>query len=135
MSTQDDHPIDDLEKPSKEYEPEDVVELQVEALGNNDDPREDAGIETAYNFASPSNRASTGPIDRFKRMVKNRLYSDMIDHEKASYTPMVKNGDRASQEVVLAQEDGSETKYEFVVSLQDEGEFEGCWMTDSVRKI
>lgn len=135
MRVPDDHPIEDLETPAKEYEPEDVVEMQVEALQNNDDPEEDAGIKTAYNFASPGNRSNTGPIQSFKRMVKNPSYSDMIDHDRASYIPMQRNEGVAKQEVVLIQDDGSETKYEFVVSLQSEGEFEGCWMTDAVRKI
>lgn len=135
MRVPDDHPIEDLETPTKEYEPEDVVELQVEALQNNDDPEEDAGIKTAYNFASPGNRSNTGPIQSFKRMVKNPSYSDMIDHDRASYIPMQRNEGVAKQEVVLIQEDGTETKYEFVVSVQSEGEFEGCWTTDSVRKV
>jgi len=135
MKVPDDHPIEDLDVPKEEYGPEDVIERQVEALRNNDEPREDAGIETAYNFASPENRANTGPIESFKRMVKNRAYSDMISHEKASYTPMEKDGDKAKQEVVLVQEDGTETIYKFVISVQNEGEFEGCWTTDSVRRI
>lgn len=135
MKVPDDHPIEDLDTPNEKYEPEEVVELQVEALQDNDNPREDAGIETAYNFASPGNRSNTGPIESFKRMVKNPLYSDMINHHKASYIPMEKDGEVAKQEVVLIQEDGTETKYEFVVSVQSEGEFEGCWTTDSVRKV
>lgn len=135
MEVPDDHPIKDLDTPSEKYGAEEVVELQVEALQDNDNPREDAGIETAYNFASPRNRSNTGPIRSFKRMVKNPLYSDMIDHDKASYIPMEKDGEVAKQEVVLIQEDGNETKYEFVVSVQSDGDFEGCWMTDSVRRI
>lgn len=135
MRVPDDHPIEGLDVPSEEYEPEEVIERQVGALENNDDPREDAGIETAYNFASPGNRSNTGPIESFKRMVKNRVYSDMIDHDRSSYTPIERDGDKARQEVVLVQEDGTETVYEFVVSVQSEGQFEGCWMTDSVRRM
>ena len=133
MSVPDDHPVHELEKPSEKYSAEEVVELQVEALSENNEPYEDAGIETAYNFASPSNRANTGPLESFKRMVKNDVYSNMIGHDTAAYTPMEKSGRRAVQEVTLVN-DGAEATYEFVVSKQDDSKWEDCWMTDSVRK-
>ena len=46
-----------------------TLTIQREALANNDDPFENAGIGTAYNFASPANRCSTGPFTQFVTMV------------------------------------------------------------------
>lgn len=135
MKVQDDHPVDGLDTPDEEYSAEDVIRMQVDSLQENDEPWKDAGIETAYNFASPSNRSNTGPLRKFKRMVKNRMYSDMIDYSRSSYVPIERDGNTAKQEVVLIQDDGTETRYEFVVSLQSEGEFEDCWMTDAVRLL
>lgn len=38
-------------KPDPKYSPEDVVRFQIEALGQNDKPYENAGIEFAFRFA------------------------------------------------------------------------------------
>lgn len=132
MSKSEDHPVGSVKHPNKEYSPKEVVALQVEALGENDTPHENAGIEVAYNFASPENRASTGPLRQFKNMVQNRLYRPMIDHEKASTAQIERNGQKARQEVTLTK-DGAEYTYVFTLSKQMSGEWENCWMTDAVR--
>ena len=72
--TANDYPIDGLPTPDPSHEPEQVVEIQLDALAANDTPEANAGIKTAYNFASPANRRSTGPLDRFVRMVEGPQY-------------------------------------------------------------
>ncbi|MSV29914.1 MAG: hypothetical protein EXQ52_14390 [Bryobacterales bacterium] len=59
--------------PGPALTPAEVVRTQITALRNNDKPRKDAGIATAFRFASPGNRAATGPLDRFILMVKGPL--------------------------------------------------------------
>jgi hypothetical protein len=134
MRIYDDHPVEDLETPDESHSAQEVIELQVEALGSNDEPHKDAGIETAYNFASPSNRASTGPLSSFKRMVHNIMYKDMLNHKEANYGELDVRGDTAQQEVVLISEKGEETTFEFTLSKQKNGKWSGCWMTDGVIK-
>ena len=63
-----DYPVEGLPTPDPSYGAERVVGIQLDALGSNDDPIPDAGINTAYNFASPANRRQTGPLDRFVRI-------------------------------------------------------------------
>ena len=121
-------------EPSEELKPEKVVELQVEALGENDTPQEDAGIETAYSFASPANKRSTGPLPRFKEMVHNDIYGDMLDHDAAEYRQIQRNETEAMQ-VVELEKNGVHAVYEFRLSIQESGEHAGCWMTDSVRRM
>nr|WP_244621442.1 DUF4864 domain-containing protein [Haloarcula marismortui] len=77
------YPVADLPTPRETYSPGDAVSLQLDALETNDDPFENAGIMTAYNFASPANRRSTGPLDRFIAMVQSPQYRPMIDFEEA----------------------------------------------------
>lgn len=134
MRNYDDHPVENLEMPDESYSAQDVIELQVEALGRNDEPHKDAGIETAYNFASPSNRASTGPLSSFKRMVHNIMYKDMLNHKEANYRELEVQDDTAEQDVVLTSENGEKTTFGFTLSKQQNGEWSGCWMTDSVIK-
>ncbi len=119
-------------QPSPDLSPEEVVRLQVEALQRNDEPRPDAGIETTYRFASPGNRAFTGPLDRFTAMVKGPAYRDLLGFERAEYGEMRVEGDLAAQRVTLVQTDGRRVTYVFGLSKQTEGGCEGCWMTDTV---
>lgn len=119
-------------EPSPDLLPEEVVRIQVEALGHNDDPHPNAGIEAAFRFASPGNRAATGPVDRFVRMVKGPVYRDMLDFERAVYEPMRIEDDRAVQRVTLTHADGRRVAYVFGLSRQDGGPCDGCWMTDAV---
>jgi hypothetical protein len=126
------YPVAELPTPDPSYGPERVVSLQLEGLAENDDPFENAGIGTAYNFASPANRRATGPFDRFVRMVKGPQYAPMVDHVEATRGPMERDGARAEQRVTLTGPDGRTATYLFGLSEQSGGQFEGCWLTDRV---
>jgi hypothetical protein len=45
--------------PDPDDGPGSALVRQLDALASNDDPVPDAGIETAYDFASPANRRRT----------------------------------------------------------------------------
>ncbi|MEM1055783.1 MAG: DUF4864 domain-containing protein [Bacteroidota bacterium] len=119
-------------EPSPDLTPEEVIRLQVEALQANDEPEPDAGIALAFRFASPGNRAATGPLERFIAMVKGPTYRDMLGFESATYGAIRVQGDEAAQRVVLVQSDGRRVSYVFGLSRQIGGEYDGCWMTDAV---
>ncbi len=127
-----DHPVDDLPTPDPSYGPERIVGIQLDALATNDDPVTNAGIKTAYNFASPANRRQTGPLDQFVRMVEGPRYAPMIDHEDAVRGPLERDGRQARQRVTLTGPGGRTVTYEFGVSKQSGGRFDGCWLTDHV---
>ena len=118
--------------PSPDLTPEEVVRLQLEALQTNDDPYDDAGIATVFRFASPGNRAATGPLDRFTRMVHGPTYRDMLGFETALYGAMRIESDRAVQSVTLVHAGGRRVSYVFGLSRQTGGPCDGCWMTDAV---
>lgn len=121
-------------EPSPDLSAADVIRIQVEALQTNDDPYPDAGIEAAFRFASPGNRAATGPLPRFAQMVKGPVYGDMLDFERAEYSDIALEGDRAAQRVTLVQDDGQRVAYVFTLSRQVGGAYDGCWMTDGVTR-
>ena len=120
--------------PSPDLSPAEVVRIQVEALQANDDPHADAGIETAFRFASPSNQAATGPLQRFSQMVKGPVYGDMLGFAWAEYGQIAVDGDQAAQRVTLHHEDGRRATYVFGLSRQEGGPYDGCWMTDGVAR-
>ncbi|MEF8902160.1 MAG: DUF4864 domain-containing protein [Halovenus sp.] len=126
------YPIADLPIPDPSYGPEEVVMLQLDGLASNDDPFENAGIGVAYNFASPANRRTTGPFDRFVRMVTGPQYAPMVDHVEATTGPMERDGTSAKQRVTLTGPDGRTATYVFGLSNDRRGELDGCWLTDRV---
>lgn len=128
----DDYPRSDLPTPDPSYDPARVVEIQLTALADNDDPFENAGIATAYNFASPGNRRATGPFDRFVRMVTGPRYAPMIDHVEAVSGPLERDGDTATQVVTVTGPDETTVTYRFGLSRQQGGQFDDCWLTDQV---
>lgn len=127
-----DHPVDDRPTPDPWYDPGDVVSLQLAALRTNDDPEQNAGIETCYNFASPANRRRTGPLSRFVRMVHSHQYRPLLDHSEAVSGPVERAANTATQKVTVTGDGGRTLTYEFGVSLQSTGSFRNCWLTDRV---
>lgn len=127
-----DYPVAMVPIPKPAYGPAQVIDIQLEALANNDDPIENAGIKTAYNFASPANRRSTGPLSRFVRMVTGPQYAPMVEHVEATTGPLEQDGPHATQTVTVTGQAGRTVTYEFGVSKQTDGQFAGCWQTDSV---
>ena len=122
-------------RPQPVYPPERVVRIQIEALGDNDRPHADAGIEITFRFASPANRKVTGPLPRFIEMVHNPAYRPMLNHIGARYGKLKREGDQASQTVILKTGDGSRVGYLFQLSRQSEAPYKDCWMTDSVMRF
>ena len=123
------NPLSDALVPAPALSPGDVVRIQLEALRHND--RHDRGIEVAFRFASPANRANTGPLECFVSMIRNGPYALMLGFRAASYGPVESRGVRARQRVTLV-DAGRSITYWFYLSRQSEAPYIDCWMTDVV---
>ena len=119
-------------QPHPRLTPRQVVSLQLDALQNNDLMKGDMGIRLAFMFASPQNRATTGPVERFIALVKNPLYAGLIGFERAEFGPLRMNADNAQQLVRLHYHRGDDASYVFSLSRQIDGVYTGCWMVDGV---
>ncbi len=122
-------------QPDPSLSPQDVVSIQIEALRNNDTPYEDRGIEVTFEFASPTNKRMTGPLERFKAMVRNPVYGPMINHRSAEYENVRVEGDFAQVDAILRTTDGQYLGYRFMLSRQHGNEYEGSWMSDAVYRF
>lgn len=120
-------------QPDARYSPQQVVDILVKSLQLNDASSDD-GIATVFRFASPANKMSTGPLPRFRRMIRQG-YPDMLNHSSARFEPMTVSGDNALQAVWLTSPDGSEFGYAFQLRRQADGEFDDMWMTDAVLPL
>ena len=121
--------------PDPSLSPEDVVHIQIGALQDNDAPYENRGIEVTFNFASPSNKRMTGPLERFTAMVRSQVYGPMIDHRDAKYENLMVDGEVAQMDVIINSSDGEYLGYRFVLSRQRGNRYEGSWMTDAVIRF
>jgi len=121
--------------PDPSLSPEQVVRIQLEALAHNGELPEDAGIRLAYRFASPGNRASTGPIDRFRELVRAPSYRALLDPARAELGEVFRDDDTAVQAVTIVGPDGRRSAYLFQLSRQSQGPERGCWMTDAVLPV
>jgi hypothetical protein len=116
--------------PAPELSPAEVIRIQLEALQHNDS-RTDDGIETAFQFASPGNKVYTGPLSRFKQIVRNPAFKIMLNHRSAEYEePHI--ADDVAQQRVTINGVGETVIYTFILSRQRDDKYQGCWMTDGV---
>ncbi len=122
-------------EPHPSLSPQDVVSIQIEALRNNDIPYEDRGIEVTFNFASPANKRMTGPLERFKEMVRSPIYGPMINHRDAKYENLLVEDEFARIDVILNSKKGEYLGYRFILSRQHGNLYEGSWMTDAVIRF
>ena len=123
----------ELKTPNNSILPAEVIKIQLVGLMNNDEKFKDSGIEQTWNFAHPSNKKVTGPLDRFKRMIKGASYQMMINHLSHTITQLEKGDNRAQFEVIILDKDKIYHKFNWQVEkyLLD-GPLKDCWLTTMV---
>ena len=123
----------ELIKPNSEIKPSRVVEIQLIGLQKNDQNYKDSGIEQTWNFAHPNNKKVTGPLDRFKRMIKSASYQMMIDHLSHTITQLGISDEWAQFEVVILDKDKIYHKFNWQVEKYTlDGPLKNCWLTTMV---
>ena len=123
----------DLVKPNNGIEPYQVVKIQLRSLKKNDDPTKDNGINQTWEFAHPNNKKNTGPLDRFKKMIKGKSYEMLLNHLDHKVIE-IKSGDlTALFEVTILDKDKSYYKFNWTVEkYTEEGPLQDCWLTTMV---
>lgn len=123
-------PAAEAAQPQSALTPETTVRLQLEALRDNDHPEKDAGIATVFAFASPPNRAQTGPLNRFVKMIHGN-YADLIDHREARLLKTQFEDAQAIQPVEVISRSGVRYRYLFILRQYTLPQGR-CWLTDGV---
>ena len=122
-------------KPDPNIKPIDVIYIQLKALQNNDNPFKNAGIEQTWEFAHPSNRVYTGPLERFKSMMYSPSYSIMLDHEKHEIIKVKLEANIAYFFIELTDKQGDLFGFEWILNkVTNVGMYKNCWMTTSVSQ-
>ena len=123
----------ELLKPKPEINPQEVVKIQLSSLMNNNEPYLNAGIEQTWEFAHPSNRAFTGPIQRFTQMMYAPSYAVMLDHKKHNIIEVKLDKNIAYFFIELTSANGKMFGFKWTLEkVKEEGGFKDCWMTTAV---
>ena len=123
----------ELVKPNNGIEPFLVVQIQLRSLKQNDNPKKDNGIEQTWEFAHPNNQKNTGPLDRFKAMIKGKSYLMLLNHLDHKVVEIKSTDLTALFEVTVLDKDKAYYKFNWTVEKYTaEGPLKGCWLTTLV---
>ena len=123
----------ELVKPNNGIEPFQVIKIQLRSLKQNDKPTKDNGIEQTWEFAHPNNRKNTGPLERFKVMIKGESYVMLLNHLDHNVVEVESSDLSALFEVTVL--DKNKTYYKFnwlVEKYTKDGPLKDCWLTTMV---
>ena len=123
----------DLIKPKPSLKPLEVLLIQLNSLKNNNFPYKDAGIEQAWEFAHPNNKAITGPLNKFKQMIYSDSYEMLIDHENHKVIMLEETDNTLTYKVFILSKE--KKKYSYIWKVEKvllDDDFKNCWMTTSV---
>ena len=119
--------------PNSGIEPYQVVKIQLRSLKKNDDPTKDNGIEQTWEFAHPNNQKNTGPLDRFKLMIKGESYVMLLNHLDHKVVEINSDNSTALFEVTVLDKNKAYYKFKWQVEkYTKEGSLNGCWLTSFV---
>tara|TARA_B100001996_G_scaffold1886_1_gene1753 strand:- start:253 stop:717 length:465 start_codon:yes stop_codon:yes gene_type:complete len=125
----------EIVKPNSDIKPVQVVKIQLKGLMKNDSPYKDKGIEQTWEFAHPNNKIFTGPINRFKEMLKGESYKMLIDHTNHEIKEIYLNDELAIFEVTVMDNDKKYFKFKWQVEKYlNDGPLENCWLTTVVSQ-
>ena len=124
-----------LIKPNIEIEPKKVVKIQLSALMKNNNPYKDWGIIQTWEFAHPNNQKITGPLEKFKNMIKTDSYSMLINHSNHEILEVYMSSKIATFEVTVLDDEKKYYKFKWQVEKYDrEGQLKNCWLTTAVSQ-
>ena len=127
--------IAELLKPTSYLQPQEVISIQLNALKNNNNPYENAGIEQTWEFAHPSNRIFTGPLSNFIKMMHSPSYVIMLYHLEHNIILVQNQSDVSYYFIELIDKEGNKFGFQWILEkVIINSEFKNCWMTTSVSK-
>ena len=82
---------------------------------------------------SPNNKVVTGPLNKFKKMIKGENYKILISHENNEVSVLKETDNLSIYKVYVLSKDKKKYYYIWQVEkILSEGELKNCWMTTSV---
>ena len=122
-------------KPKSKIAPAEVIKIQLQSLKKNDTPYKDVGIEQTWEFAHPVNQIFTGPLDRFKQMIKGENYNMLLNHISHEISEVYKDENKAVFKVVILDQNKKFFQFRWQVEkFLESGPLQNCWLTTVVSQ-
>ena len=125
----------ELLKPNPSLKPIEVISIQLNALKDNNNPYLNAGVAQTWEFAHPSNRMYTGPLENFVKMMYAPSYIIMLNHSDHNIIYVSDKDFITHFFVEITDKEGN--KFGFTWTLEKvitESKFKDCWMTVAVSQ-
>ena len=123
----------ELINPNNSIQPSEVIKIQLVGLMNNNKDFKDSGIEQTWNFAHPNNKKNTGPLSKFKQMIKGNSYQMLLDHISHTITELGSRDNWVQFELVILDKNKIYHKFNWQVEkFTLEGPLQDCWLTTVV---
>ena len=123
----------ELINPNNSIQPSEVIKIQLVGLMNNNKDFKDSGIEQTWNFAHPNNKKNTGPLSKFKQMIKGNSYQMLLDHISHTIKELGSRDNWVQFEVVILDKNKIYHKFNWQVEKYTiEGPLKDCWLTTMV---
>jgi hypothetical protein len=122
----------ELLMPNSSIPPKRVIEIQLQAMQQNDVPSPDFGITQTWVFAHPNNKRVTGPLERFTAMVKGPNYQLLLNHRQHIIKSVVLTENYALFNVSITTASEHIASFKWEVSKVKSGTHRGSWMTTAV---
>ena len=120
----------ELINPSKNFDPYDVVKIQLKALKDNNE--KDQGIRQTWLFAHPNNKKVTGPYERFRIMIYGQQYKHLINHSSHKIKLISNSLNTNTYRVEILTNDKKLFFYEWQVQKGSDADCRNCWFTSAV---
>tara|TARA_B100001123_G_C14724071_1_gene794272 strand:+ start:135 stop:599 length:465 start_codon:yes stop_codon:yes gene_type:complete len=122
-------------KPSVSINAAQVIKIQLEGLKKNDTPNKDRGIEQTWEFAHPNNQRFTGPLSKFKEMIKGESYNMLLNHLSHKVVEIYRDDKKAVYQVTVLDENKKYFMFRWQVErFLDNGPLKNCWLTTVVSQ-
>ena len=125
----------ELLKPNPALKPIEVISIQLNALKDNNNPYLNAGVAQTWEFAHPSNRKYTGPLENFTKMMYAPSYVIILDHTDHNIIYISVRDFIAHYFVELTDNEGNKFGFTWTLEkVREESKFKDCWMTVAVSQ-
>lgn len=118
--------------PSPALLPEDVVAIQLLGLALTKGDSASVEMRQVWTFAHPSNKAITGPLERFATLFDMPAYAPLLGHKSHQILRIAEQETMVQLQVQITAANGKSYVYLWVLGRVKGGAEDGSWMTLSV---
>ena len=119
-------------QPTKDLSAYNVVKIQLNALKNNNESKENDGIRQTWIFAHPENKKFTGPYERFEKMILSNQYKILLNHVSHKINLITDSKNKNIYSIELIAKNKIIYFYEWHLEIGSTENCNNCWFTTIV---